>query len=168
MRRLVLAVVAVVGLTVALAACGDDSDDAGDDSSDTTTTTEETTESSEAAAGPATVDVGDTDLGEIIVDAEGKTLYLFTNDQGTTSAASADLLQAWPPLTVESEDDVVAGEGVDQELLGTAPQADGAIWVTYNGHLLYRFTGDTAAGDTAGQALGDVWFAVTPAGDQVT
>ena len=167
MRRRVLAVVAMVGLTVALAACGDDSDDAGDDSSDNTTTTEETTESSEAATGPATVAVGTTDLGEVIVDAEGKTLYLFTNDQGTTSAASADLQQAWPPLTVESEDEAIAGEGVDQELLGTAPQRDGTIWVTYNGHLLYRFSGDAAAGDTAGQGLGDVWFAITPAGEQV-
>jgi len=158
----------MVGLTVALAACGDDSDDAGDDSSDNTTTTEETTESSEAATGPATVAVGTTDLGEVIVDAEGKTLYLYAPDeQGATTTASEELQQAWPPLTVESEDDAVAGDGVDQELLGTAPQDDGTIWVTYNGHLLYRFSGDAAAGDTAGQGLGDVWFAITPAGEQV-
>lgn len=166
MRRRVLAVFAMLGLVVALAACGDDSsDDAGDDSSDTTTTAE-ATETSEAAAGPATVDVGDTGLGEVLVDAEGKTLYLFTTDQGTTTSANDALQQAWPPLTVESEDDVVAGEGVDEELLGTAAQADGSIWVTYNDHLLYRFSGDAAAGDTAGQGLGGVWFAVTPAGEQ--
>ncbi|MGH8986479.1 MAG: hypothetical protein ACRDY6_21780 [Acidimicrobiia bacterium] len=158
MRRRVLAVVAMVGLMMALAACGDDSsDDAGNDSPDTTTTT---------AEGPATVTVGDTALGEVLVDTDGKTLYLFTNDQGTTTGASADLQQAWPPLTVEAEDDVVGGEGVDEALLGTAEQADGRIWVTYNGHLLYRFSGDAAAGDTTGQGLGDVWFAVTPAGEQ--
>lgn len=168
MRRRVLAVVAMLGLAVALAACDDDSsDDAGDNGSEATTTTEEPTETSEAAAGPATVAVGDTGLGEVLVDADGKTLYLFTNDQGTTTGASDDLLQAWPPLTVESEDDLVAGDGTDEALLGTAEQADGRIWVTYNDHLLYRFTGDAAAGDTAGQGLGGVWFAVTPAGEQV-
>jgi predicted lipoprotein with Yx(FWY)xxD motif len=166
MRRRVLAGVAILGLAGALAACGDDSSDDADDSSEATTTTEAATESSEAAAGPATVDVGDTGLGEVLVDAEGKTLYLFTNDQGTTTGANDALQQAWPPLTVESEDDVVAGEGVDEELLGTAAQADGRLWVTYNDHLLYRFGGDAAAGDTAGQGIGGVWFAVTPAGEQ--
>jgi predicted lipoprotein with Yx(FWY)xxD motif len=167
MRRRVLAVVAMLGLAVALAACGDDSsDDAGDDGSDDTTTTEAAPDTSAAATGPATVAVGDTGLGQVLVDAEGKTLYLFTNDQGTTTGADEALQQAWPPLTVESEDEVVAGEGVDEALLGTAEQADGRIWVTYNDHLLYRFSGDAAAGDTAGQGLGDVWFAVTPAGEQ--
>jgi predicted lipoprotein with Yx(FWY)xxD motif len=168
MRRRVLAVVALLGLAVALAACGDDSsDDAGDNGSDDTTTTEAAPDTSAAATGPATVALGDTELGEVLVDAEGKTLYLYTPDeQGATTTASAELQQAWPPLTVESADEVVAGEGVDEALLGTAEQADGTIWVTYNDHLLYRFTGDAAAGDTAGQALGDVWFAVTPAGEQ--
>lgn len=159
---------AVAALVVGVAACGDDdSDDAGDGGSQTTATTADASDST-AAAGPATVSTAETDLGEVLVDGEGLTLYLFTNDQGTTTSASEGVQQAWPPLTVESADEVVAGDGVDEALLGTAEQADGRIWVTYNGHLLYRYAADTGPGDTAGQGVGGVWFAVTPAGEPVS
>lgn len=169
MRRWLGVVIGVVALAVGAAACGDDdaADDAGDD--DTTTTTEDTSETpTTAPTGPATVSTAETDLGEVLVDADGMTLYLFTNDEGTTTGASGDLLEAWPPLTVESEDALVAGDDVDEALLGTAEQADGRIWVTYNGRLLYRYAGDAAPGDTDGHGLGDVWFAITPAGEQAS
>jgi predicted lipoprotein with Yx(FWY)xxD motif len=166
MRSKVLAALFVVGL-VAVAACGDDSDDDSSDDSPETTEQEAPDTDAEESAGPATVAVGETGLGEVLVDAEGKTLYLYANDEGTTTAVSGGLLEAWPPLTVESEE-VVGGEGVDEAKLGTAEQADGRLWVTYNGHLLYRFSGDAAPGDTSGQALGGVWYALTPAGEQVS
>ena len=171
MRRSALAVLAMFGLVVALAACGDDSS-GGDDDATEQEGRDETQqkkpaddEAGEQPAGPATVSVADTEIGQVLVDAEGKTLYLYADDQGTTSAVPANILSAWPPLTVESEE-VVAGEGVDQPKLGTAPQPDGSIWVTYNGHLLYRFSGDAAAGDTVGHKLGNIWFALTATGEQ--
>lgn len=171
MRMRLLAVLAVIGLAVALAACGDDS--GGDDESKDETEQEATADDEEATdeptaepAGPATVSVADTGIGEALVGPDGKTLYLYASDQGTTSAVPANLLGAWPPLTVESADAAVAGEGVDQSKLGTAMQADGRLWVTYNGHLLYAFSGDAAAGDTNGHKLGNIWFALTPAGEQ--
>jgi predicted lipoprotein with Yx(FWY)xxD motif len=165
MRSKLLAALFVVGL-VAVAACGDDSDDDSSDDSTETTEQEAPDTDAEESAGPATVSVAQTDLGEVLVDADGKTLYLYANDQGTTTAVSGALLEAWPPLTVDSAE-VVGGTGVDESLLGTAEQADGRLWVTYNGHLLYRFSGDAAPGDTSGQALGGVWYALTPAGEQV-
>jgi predicted lipoprotein with Yx(FWY)xxD motif len=76
----------------------------------------------------------------------------------------ANILAAWPPLTVNGTP--VAGQGVDQSKLGTASQPDGQTYVTYNGHPLYRFSGDASAGQTTGHKLGSVWFAVTPAGEQ--
>jgi predicted lipoprotein with Yx(FWY)xxD motif len=146
----------VLAAFVVFAACGsDDNKDTGRRSTPAT---------SAAAAGPATVKTARTGIGTVLVDADGKTLYLFANDQGTTSAVPANILAAWPPLTVTGEP--VAGQGVEQSKLGTAPQPDGQTYVTYNGHPLYRFTGDASAGQTNGHKLGDVWYALTPAGEQ--
>jgi predicted lipoprotein with Yx(FWY)xxD motif len=169
MRRILLSLLVLV--TFGAAACGDGSD--GDDESKEETEQEApaddeeaTDEPAEEPAGPATVSVTSTGIGDVLVGPDGKTLYLYASDQGNTSAVPANILTAWPPLTVASADAAVAGDGVDESKLGTAPQPDGSIWVTYNGHLLYGFSGDAAAGDTDGHKLGNVWFALTPAGDQ--
>lgn len=160
MRR-TLALLAALLLTLGLAACGDDDDDATAADDETTTTTE--ADADEEPAGEPTVAVAETDLGEVLVDAEGMTLYLFTPDSMETSACTDDCLSAWPPLMGEP----VAGDGVDQALLTTAPRTDGDDQIAYNGHRLYRYAGDTAPGDTTGQGVGDVWFAVTPEGEAV-
>jgi predicted lipoprotein with Yx(FWY)xxD motif len=171
MRRTLITLLALLTFGAAVAACGDDS--GGDDEGKEDTEQEEPAEDEEATeepaeepAGPATVSVASTGIGEVLVGPDGKTLYLYASDQGNTSAVPANILSAWPPLTVASADAAVAGEGVDATKLGTAPQPDGSIWVTFNGHLLYGFSGDAAAGDTNGHKLGDIWFALTPAGEQ--
>jgi predicted lipoprotein with Yx(FWY)xxD motif len=155
-RKLLIAGTALLGVLVLLTACG------GDDGKKETK--RKSTPATTAAAGPATVKTARTSIGTVLVDADGKTLYLFANDQGTTSAVPANILQAWPPLTVTGSP--VGGGGVDKSKLATARQPDGQTWVTYNGHLLYRFTGDASAGQTNGHKLGNVWFAVTASGDQ--
>jgi predicted lipoprotein with Yx(FWY)xxD motif len=146
----------LLAVVVLLAACG------GDD--DKETKQRSTPATSAAPTRPATVKTAQTGIGTVLVDADSKTLYLFANDQGTTSAVPANILAAWPPLTVSGTP--VAGQGVDQSKLGTASQPDGQTYVTYNGHPLYRFSGDASAGQTTGHKLGNVWFAVTPAGEQ--
>jgi predicted lipoprotein with Yx(FWY)xxD motif len=154
-----------------LGACGDNGDDDGSASRESTPRTTSagaaTTEAPETSTplGPATITAAETSLGTVIVDADGRTLYLYTNDTGTTSAVPDNILAAWPPLIASGPP--VAGEGTDAAKLGTAMQPNGETWVTYNGHLLYTFTGDTAAGQTNGQGLGDVWYAVSPAGERV-
>ena len=118
--------------------------------------------------GPATVEVSESaEFGPILVDAEGMSLYLFTNDtqNSGTSTCVDDCLANWPPLLTDG--DPVAGEGVDETLLGTITRDDGTTQVTYNGWPLYYYAEDTAAGDTNGQGVGDVWFLVTPAGEAV-
>jgi len=170
MRRTLIALLALLTFGAAVAACGDDSG-GGDESKEETEQEEPAEEEpadepAEEPAGPATVSVASTGIGEVLVGLDGKTLYLYASDQGNTSTVPANILSAWPPLTVASADAAVAGEGVDQAKVGTAPQPDGSIWVTYNGHLLYGFSGDAAAGDTNGHKLGNIWFALTPAGDQ--
>jgi predicted lipoprotein with Yx(FWY)xxD motif len=155
-KKLLFAGTVLVAVAALVAACG------GDD--DKKETRRRGAPATSARAGAATVRTAETGIGTVLVDADGKTLYLFANDQGITSAVPAGVLAAWPPLTVT--DEPVAGQGVDQSKLGTAQQADGQTYVTYNGHPLYRFTGDASAGQTTGHKLGNVWYAVTPEGEQ--
>jgi predicted lipoprotein with Yx(FWY)xxD motif len=117
----------------------------------------------------ATVGVAGSGLGNVLVDSQGRTLYLFAKDQGTTSACSGACATAWPPLRVSGKP--VAGTGVKSSLLGTTQRSDGKPQVTYTGHPLYLYVGDQKAGDTNGQgitAFGAGWFALTASGSQVT
>jgi predicted lipoprotein with Yx(FWY)xxD motif len=99
-----------------------------------------------------------TDLGDFLTDADGMTLYFFTND--TTPGASVcdgDCATNWPPLTVPWGNTAVGGEGVPG-VVAVTPREDGSWQVTYDGRPLYYFAEDEAAGDTNGQGRGDVWF----------
>jgi predicted lipoprotein with Yx(FWY)xxD motif len=105
------------------------------------------------------------ELGEILTDSEGRTLYLFTQDTADASACNDQCAENWPPLTTDGEG--IASEGVDEALLGTITRDDGTTQVTYNGHPLYYYAKDAAPGDTTGHTVGDVWYAVDAAGNQV-
>jgi predicted lipoprotein with Yx(FWY)xxD motif len=116
-------------------------------------------------AAPATVKVAKSGLGKILVDSQGRTLYLFKKDSGTTSACTGACATAWPPLRTNGKP--IAGSGANASLVGTATRADGTTQVTYNGHPLYYYVGDSKAGDMIGQgisAFGARWYAVTPSG----
>jgi predicted lipoprotein with Yx(FWY)xxD motif len=117
--------------------------------------------SSSAASGGSAVDVATSKLGKILVDSKGLTLYLFAADTGTSSTCSGACAAAWPPLTTKGKP--TAGTGVKASLLGTTKRSDGTLEVTYAGHPLYYYAGDTAAGQTTGQALpqfGAPWYVV--------
>jgi predicted lipoprotein with Yx(FWY)xxD motif len=117
----------------------------------------------------ASVSVAQSGLGSVLVNSQGLTLYLFQADSGTTSACFGACAAAWPPLRVTGQP--TPGNGVTASLLGTTPRSDGNAQVTYNGHPLYLYVGDKKAGDTSGQgvtAFGGGWFALSPAGAQVT
>ena len=150
-----------LALTMLLAACGDD--DAGDGGSTTAPTDASDTASPEPTS--ATVELVDSDLGSILVDADGMTLYLLESDTGGTSTCTADCAATWPPLIAEAP---TAGQGIDEALLGTTTRDDGEVQVTYDGHPLYGFASDEAPGDTEGQGVGDLWFVVDASGKAVT
>lgn len=169
-RMTLLAAVAVAGLLI-LASCSSDSDSGSDpygSSSDTTaaadTDTPEADADAVAPAGGDTLAVADIDgLGEALVDAEGFTLYLFTNDEGTTSACADACLDTWPAAVADGEP--VVGDGVDATLVSTADAA-APDQLVYNGHLLYRFSGDAAPGDANGAEIPN-WHAVDVNGDAI-
>ena len=101
----------------------------------------------------AVVDVRASTLGKILVDGQGRTLYLFEADKAGKSVCNGACASAWPPYL--SDGAPRAGTGVTAGLLGTSVRVDdgGGAQVTYRGHPLYYYAGDTEPGATAGQGL---------------
>jgi predicted lipoprotein with Yx(FWY)xxD motif len=151
------AVVSVTALSVA--ACG-----SGGGGASASTTPPKT-----ASGRPATVGVANTGLGKILVDSQGRTLYMFQKDSGTHSACTGACASAWPPLRANGKPTV--GTGANASLVATTARSDGKPQIVYNGHPVYLYQGDQKPGDTNGQGLtafGGGWFALSPAGSQVS
>ena len=106
--------------------------------------------------------------GKALVDSHGRTLYLFEADKNGSSACSGACAAAWPPDTVAGPPR--AGSGVRQALLGTIRRSDGATQVTYHGHPLYYYSGDSGTGAANGQgskAFGASWYVVSASGKKI-
>jgi predicted lipoprotein with Yx(FWY)xxD motif len=117
---------------------------------------------------PASVGVANTGLGNVLVNSQGRTLYMLSADSRTTSACTGQCATFWPPLTMTGSP--TAGSGANASLLGTIKRTDGSSQVTYNGHPLYTFAQDAKAGDTNGQgvvAFGGTWRVLSPSGAQI-
>ena len=113
----------------------------------------------------AVVGLRQTGLGNILVDTRGRTLYLFEKDTQGRSACYGACAAYWPPLFSSARPQ--AGRGVRTSLLGVARRTDGKRQVTYAGHPLYRFAGDTKAGQTTGEGLnnfGAAWDVIAASG----
>ena len=116
----------------------------------------------------ATVSLRSTKLGPILVNAQGRTLYLFAKDRNGTSSCTGSCATFWPPLLSRSRP--TAGSGVKAALLGRTRRSNGSMQVTYNKHPLYTFSLDKQAGQTKGQgslASGGRWWAVSARGTAV-
>lgn len=123
-----------------------------------------------AAAGAAlTIDTHSGPSGTYLTDSTGRTLYLWAADTGMASTCSGSCASAWPPVT--SSATPTAGSGVTAGQLGLSKRSDGTEQVTYDGHPLYYYAGDSAAGQTSGQgstAFGAAWWIVSPSGSAIT
>lgn len=109
-----------------------------------------------------TVQVSDhPELGMILTDGEGMTLYMYTRDAENVSSCYDQCAVNWPPLLVDEGAEPVAGEGLTGEL-GVIDRTDGGRQVTYNGMPLYYWIQDSQPGDATGQGVGDVWFVISP------
>jgi predicted lipoprotein with Yx(FWY)xxD motif len=109
-----------------------------------------------------------TKLGPILVDANGRTLYLFEKDRPNQSACSGACAVAWPVDHTSGAPQ--AGSGAQAALLGTIKRSDGTTQVTYNSHPLYYFSGDSKPGQLNGQgvnAFGAKWYVMAPTGSKV-
>ena len=120
---------------------------------------------SAAAGGAVTVMVAESDFGPILVDAEGRTLYMFKPDTAGDSTCYEDCEANWPPLTVTG--DITVGEGLDAATFTTTERTDGSMQVKAGSWPLYYFAADAAPGDVNGQGQGDVWYVVSPTGEPI-
>lgn len=120
-----------------------------------------------SATSAAIIKTAGTSLGTVLTDGKGITVYLFEKDTGTASSCYGACAQAWPPVLATGTP--AAASGATGSLLGTSKRTDGTTQVTYAGHPLYYFAGDSKPGDTHGQGVngfGANWDAVRPNGAQ--
>jgi predicted lipoprotein with Yx(FWY)xxD motif len=106
-----------------------------------------------------------TSLGKVLVDASGRTLYLYTPDRQNKSVCYGQCASYWPPLVTTGKPR--AGAGVRAKLLGVTMRKDGSHQVTYAGHPLYLFVQDSKAGQTNGEEFQNIWYVVSAAGKKV-
>jgi predicted lipoprotein with Yx(FWY)xxD motif len=116
----------------------------------------------------STASLGNVSLGAVLVDVNGNSLYLFESDTTSMSTCYGSCAVTWKPLT--TTDTPIALTGVMQSLRATTTRTDGTLQVTYHGHPLYYYAGDTHAGGIKGEGLqcfGGGWDIVSPAGTKV-
>lgn len=151
----------ILGLTLISASCAPKAASTQMPATNTQTPVIPNTGSSSSGSGDTVMIANNPALGDILVDSNGMTLYLFLKDNGTTTACTGACAQNWPALISASP---TAGSGTETSMLGTAPSTN---QVTYNGHLLYTFVKDKRPGDVNGEGLLDAWYVVSPTGDAV-
>jgi predicted lipoprotein with Yx(FWY)xxD motif len=167
-RMFSFAALAVVGALV-LAACGSSGSSSSSGASSTPSygaAKPSNSNTSNSSGATSVVSTKTSSLGTFLVDAKGRTLYLWDADHGSMSTCTGACAQAWPPVTTTATPK--ASGAVKASLLGTTKRADGSREVTYAGHPLYTFAGDTQAGQTTGEGsngFGASWWVVTPAGE---
>jgi predicted lipoprotein with Yx(FWY)xxD motif len=157
-----IASIAAIGLLTACASSNNSSSsNAPAGSASTSAAGASTSASAVAASATATLKTESTSLGTVLANAQGMTVYWFAGDHGTSSACSGACASTWPPVIGTPK----AAAGVTLSgTLGTITRSDGSKQATYNGHPLYTFQADSAAGQVNGNKVsnfGAEWFAVT-------
>jgi len=167
----------VIALLVAACGAGDEGgatttealDDTPTTVADEPTTTEDMTTTTTGDTGTTGAEMMDgvhaseTDLGSVLVDADGFTVYIFTNDTEGESTCYDACASTWPPVP----GDVAISSELDASIFGTTTRDDGTEQLTVNGMPLYLYAPDTSPGDTTGQGVGGVWFVVDDAGEVI-
>jgi predicted lipoprotein with Yx(FWY)xxD motif len=159
--------VALAALALTAAACGK-SNPPGSGGTTSAATSAPGGTSGGATSGPGGTGSGATvtaksvgSLGTVLVDSRGFTLYHLDGETATKFVCTGGCAQAWPPLQAKGTPSGGAGA---TGTMSTAMRPDGITQVTYDGLPLYTFSGDTAPGQTNGEGVQGVWFAVTPDG----
>ena len=159
--RKILSAAGLAAVALALSACGS----SASSSSSTPATSAPAAGGSSAPASSAsgsTVNMTTINGTAVVTNSSGKTLYWFAPDTSTTSKCTGSCATFWPPVTGP----VTAGSGVTGTL-GTITRSDGTTQATYDGHPLYTYVGDTAAGQAKGNGLnlsGGLWYEMTVSG----
>jgi len=127
------------------------------------------TPSASAAAAATVIKTTSGSAGAFLTNGSGRAVYLWDKDTMNASVCSGACAGAWPPVIANGG--VTAADSATAKDLGTITRSDGTRQVTYDGHPLYFFAGDTGPGQTAGQgsdSFGAKWWLVSPAGASIT
>ena len=122
-----------------------------------------------AAASSTVISTASSSAGPVLINGTGRAVYVWAKDTKDMSACTGACASAWPPVPATGT--VTAALSAVSSDLGTITRSDGTKQVTYDGHPLYYFAGDSDSGQANGQgsdAFGAKWWLVTPAGADVT
>jgi len=122
-----------------------------------------------SGSGATLITTASTSGGAVLTDGSGRAVYLWVKDTGNTSSCAGACASAWPPVTTTGT--VTASGSASASDLSTITRSDGTKQVTYNGHPLYYYAGDSGAGMASGQgsdSFGAKWWLVSPSGSDVT
>lgn len=173
-------VLLALALALVLSACADDEPTVDTEADDESAETEDDTADDDMAgddggddmagddggmSAAVTLELGESDVGEHLVDGDGNTVYMFDPDQQGEPTCTDGCAESWPPVTADGEVDV--GDELDAELVATATREDGSEQVTYNDWPLYYFSGDESPGDVNGQGVNDVWWVIGADGEPI-
>lgn len=114
-----------------------------------------------------TLSVDSLDGAPYLADADGRALYLLEGEPADSSTCYDGCAEAWPAFMAPEEAPEAGSPSVRSDLIGTIERRDGGTQVTYGGHPLYYYSGDTGAGQTSGQDVTDQWgewYLVRPSG----
>jgi predicted lipoprotein with Yx(FWY)xxD motif len=164
--RKLTAVLVLPAAALIVAGCGSSSST----SSSTTTTSTSSAKSGASAPGVKVSAKSVSSLGPVLVNEEGKTLYVFAPDKESKVTCQGECAAIWPPLKLESGQKAIASGAVQSKLLGKDPDPEGGEVVTYAGWPLYTYTADTSAGSATGQGVnlnGGYWYVISPSGKVV-
>jgi predicted lipoprotein with Yx(FWY)xxD motif len=168
----------LVGLLAALAVlglgCGQGSDDGQADATGPPTESAESRNTALRAEAMASAGKGKlirvvgSDYGRVVADGKGEAFYLFDKEDGRRSECYGACAQAWPPVLTSGKPR--AGSGAKAGLLGTTKRKNGKLQVTYDGHPLYYYVGDSPGTILCHdvEEFGGLWLVVKPNGDPVS
>ena len=122
-----------------------------------------------SASGATVIKTASAAGSTFLTDGSGRAVYLWAKDTSGMSACTGACAGAWPPVTTTGT--ATASGSAKVSDLGTITRTDGTKQVTYDGHPLYYFVGDSGPGMATGQGsdnFGAKWWLVAPAGSDVT
>jgi len=161
----------LAALALAAAGCGGSSTSSTGSTAATAPPAPSTTTGAASAGGVKISSATIGRLGRTLVNAKGRTLYVFVPDKDRKVTCLSTCAAVWPPAFLPSGKTSVAAAPVKQSLLGSDRDPAGGRVITYAGWPLYTYVSDTAAGQAKGQALnlnGGLWYVISPAGKLIT
>jgi predicted lipoprotein with Yx(FWY)xxD motif len=160
-----LSLAGAVGIALVLAACGSSAKTTSSAASTSTSaSSSSTTAASSSNAG--VLSTASSSKGQILVDAQGKSLYVFDHDTTGKIACTTGCVAVWPPLVVPTGSSAPTGVSGVMATLGTVMRPEGTTQITSDGRPLYTFSGDSAAGQVNGDGFaGGIWHVAKASGN---